>query len=158
MKRTRKIVLFLVLTPLVLIAVNCEQAENNPGLSDSAVFTTVAPGGCNLSEDLLKQSQDEEQPDTLALTFVNDSLKIFTGVNYICCAPFETDQEVRHDTIFIYITDICPDPYNDCYCRCMCYYTWDFLFTSCSGNEKVRIEFFEPDNLVPFLCLEDSLD
>jgi hypothetical protein len=85
-----------------------------------------------------------ESPDTLIIAWA-DSLEIFLGLNYICCAPFAADYGVAQDTLLLYVSDTCSVPYTTCYCRCMCYYTFTWKFAG--GEEDVgnlRVELFDP--------------
>ena len=84
-------------------------------------------GGCNVKNDLTR-SDSEIERDTVSITISEDFINVFVGLNYICCAPFETNCETIDDTIIMYIIDTCSNPYAECYCRCMCYYTFDFVF------------------------------
>ena len=101
-------------------------------------------GGCNnpstaqLKSILLNN-------DTVGISNQNDSISIFVGLNYICCAPFQSEYEVKNDSILISIKDTCSNPYHSCYCRCDCYYTFDFKFLqSGKGNWHYKIELFDP--------------
>ena len=76
-----------------------------------------------------------EQKDTVIFSVHKDTLDIFAGINYICCAPFKIESTIRNDSIIINISDTCPAPYQSCYCKCMCYYTWNFLFADYQGQK-----------------------
>jgi len=89
------------------------------------VGTTL--GGCNtLSLKSLKVAESEK--DTVLFSIRNDTLHVFAGLNYTCCAPFETKATLKGDSILMQIKDKCSN-LSSCYCKCMCYYTFDFLFT-----------------------------
>jgi hypothetical protein len=83
-------------------------------------------GGCN-NQTMENIEYGEEKNDTVIIIVSNDTLQISIGLNYICCAPFKTESNTKNDSIFISITDTCPNP-NNCYCRCYCYYTFDYYF------------------------------
>ncbi len=70
-----------------------------------------------------------EETDTVLFSARKDTLEMFAGINYICCAPFNTTALFRNDSLIVTLTDVCDYPAKNCYCRCMCYYTWQFLFT-----------------------------
>jgi hypothetical protein len=96
-------------------------------------------GGCNNAQP--KASITEAENDTVILSVANDTLSIYVGVNYICCATFEGESEYMGDTLQITVSDVCTD--NDmCYCHCMCYYTFDFRYTGIEAGHfpcKVRL-------------------
>ena len=103
-------------------------------------------GGCNrqLPDDSETRSS-ETKGDTVVITVSDDSVRVFVGLNYICCAPFETNCETIDDTIIMYIVDTCSNPYEECYCRCMCYYTFDFIFTHQGQfNQKYKVLLIDP--------------
>ena len=153
MKNTIYILSIVVLSAFIL---QCEK-EKQESLQVDHVKTIL--GGCN------GQSSDEivlaryEEKDTLKFYIKNDTLNVFVGVNYICCAPFETSFRQSSDSLFFRITDICPSPYESCYCRCMCYYTFDFLMT---GFEKKQYYFkiiiHDPRQDEPYVFREGTVD
>jgi hypothetical protein len=84
------------------------------------------------------------ESDTLIVAW-DDSLEIFLGLNYICCAPFVAEHEVVQDTLVLAVRDTCPDPNAFCYCRCMCTYTFTWKFAG--GGEDLRhlrVELYDP--------------
>jgi hypothetical protein len=85
-------------------------------------------GGCNNYNELKSNYLPETGKDSVNYTLTGDTIDIFTGFNHICCAPFATDQFVHDNTLYITITDTCPDP-PLCYCRCDCYYTFNTIYT-----------------------------
>jgi hypothetical protein len=105
---------------LLIFAVSRCEKESRDSASTLELVKTNA-GGCNRLE--LKSAG--EHPDTVVFSVESDSLNIFTGVNYICCAPFGVDLKTKSDSVLITITDICAQE-EACYCLCSCYYTWDF--------------------------------
>ncbi len=90
-------------------------------------------GGCN-NKNMENIEAGKEKNDTVTIKISNDTLQISVGLNYICCAPFITDCNINNDSIFISITDTCPNP-NTCYCRCYCFYTFDYYFDSIYDNK-----------------------
>jgi hypothetical protein len=116
-------------------------------------FHEVVYGGCagmfNMPVDELLASPIEpyafdEGPDTLIVDW-DDTLKIFLGLNYLCCAPFAADYEIVQDTLVLAVRDICPAQNATCYCWCYCYYTFTWKFEG--GAEEIgnlRVELFDP--------------
>ena len=98
------------------------------------IFVKTIPGGCN-NQDINEIKRSSVYPDTVKFTVRNDTLDIFVGINYICCAPFVTEAEIVDGSVVMTLVDNCPAPYQGCYCKCMCYYTWDFLFTDFDDKE-----------------------
>jgi len=109
--------------------VNC---ENNPDKHDisNLILAETTAGGCN--NDLKSTFSDSK--DTAIFTLNADTLNVFVGVNYSCCTPFSSSMDFRNDSIILALKDICPSR-NLCYCRCMCYYTWDFKLTGFENSE-----------------------
>jgi hypothetical protein len=147
------IVALMVLSVWIL---QCEK-ESVDNIQVNHIKTVL--GGCN------GQSSDEislsryEQKDTLQFYIRNDTLHVFTGINYICCAPFETGFLQTTDSLFFTITDTCSFPYESCYCRCMCYYTFDFLFDSFAKKKYYfRITIDDPQQDEPYIFREGFVD
>ncbi|MBN2214257.1 MAG: hypothetical protein JW723_08430 [Bacteroidales bacterium] len=123
------------LAALIFLSVMIFQCEKESGENIKVNHILTVPGGCNgLSFDEIMLPRYEEK-DTLQFYIRNDTLNVFIGINYICCAPFETGFSQSADSLFFTITDTCTSLYETCYCRCMCYYTFDFLFDSFSRKE-----------------------
>lgn len=93
-------------------------------------------GGCNNQDFTNLKSGTEDYADTVEFEIINtDTLNVFVGMNYICCAPFDSEIEIINDTLIMTINDTCSNPYNSCYCRCECYYTWDFQYIDFEKKE-----------------------
>ncbi|MFB6319010.1 hypothetical protein [Saccharicrinis sp. FJH54] len=122
-----KKLLCIALILLSYCTISCE----DPNKEDTVKieYISVQPGGCNLRNlsTEIKSILLEEQ-DTLLIQMNDDTLNAFIGIRYICCAPFETHTDFNNDTLFIKIKDTCKVDQESCYCRCMCYYTWNFKF------------------------------
>ena len=126
--------LFTILAfSIILMLSMCTKDSGETGEKPDLTFIKALPGGCNGQDfDVMKSAMDEQ--DTLIFTVRDDTLDAFIGINYICCAPFVADTRISNDSIFMTISDTCPSPYA-CYCRCMCYYSWNFLFTGMAEKE-----------------------
>jgi hypothetical protein len=110
--------------------------DNNTNDANPVQFVKVTPGGCNLVEQNELKSFEPEGPDTVFYLFKNDTLHLNIGINYICCAPFTSETRITADSIFITLSDTCPAPVdNSCYCRCMCYYTWEMEFVITNSHK-----------------------
>lgn len=128
----------------------CEKGtEINSG---QLTFLKSLPGGCNNQTfDQLKNAATEEK-DTVVFKFENDSLTMFVGINYVCCAPFSSTASLRNDSLIIRLTDTCNYPGEVCYCKCMCYYTWKFLFAGSEmQNLSYRVSLDDPRQKEPVL-------
>ena len=124
------------------------------------LFKTIE-GGCNIQSEKQQTSPLEESVDTVIVLVKNDTIDLFVGINYICCAPFmsETETEIENDSILISLTDTCSFPYQSCYCRCMCYYTWDFIFTD--YQQKIynyKITLIDPGEEQPIVFKEGKIE
>ena len=122
----------------------CQKDAETPVENADLIFLETQAGGCNnQNTNSLKSSVSEK--DTIFSTMYNHTPDFFVGKNYICCAPFSTEVNLSNDSIFISITDDCPNPYTSCYCKCNCYYTWNFLFTGVSkGNYYLKVLLTDP--------------
>ena len=131
--------LIIILSIVVSIS-GCDKDDNsinsdvvNQDSTKNIHFIKSDLGGCN-NQTMENIEFGEEKNDTVIINVSNDTLQISIGLNYICCAPFITDCNTKKDSIFISITDTCPNP-NNCYCRCDCYYTFDYYFDSLSTGK-----------------------
>ena len=153
MKNTTYILSIVVLSVLIL---QCEKDEKE-NLPVDYIKTIL--GGCNgqLFDDL--KNTEVEENDTLQFFIKNDTLNVFVGINYICCAPFETGFSQSADSLFFNITDTCHITSGSCYCRCMCFYTFDYLLT---GFEKkqyyFRITIADPRQDESYVFREGTVD
>ena len=104
--------------------------ESNPSGGDHQIaYVKTKPGGCNNAAIRDLKSTIEEN-DTVIASILNDTLDLCVGINYVCCAPFTSETNIQNDSILITVHDTCSLPYQNCYCKCMCYYTWNFLFSN----------------------------
>lgn len=129
----KKINLILILLYLSFYILGCSK-ESNDSAETAISYLKSELGGCNkkLVENI---EQDVSKNDTIIISLSNDTLSIFAGLNYICCAPFITNCEIHNDSILINISDTCSNPYTSCYCRCNCYYTFDFMYNGISNRK-----------------------
>lgn len=126
--------LIFVFVPLFLIFLtHCEKETDTNPAEKKITYVKTNLGGCNNQDlDILKSAAGD-YADTVGIEIIDkDTLKVSVGMNYICCAPFDSEIEIVNDTVVMTISDTCS---TSCYCRCYCYYTWDFLFTD--FEEKV---------------------
>ncbi len=151
--------IFYYATALAVLSAIILQCEKESGEDTQVNHVQTLLGGCNgqLSGEI--KLQRYEQNDTLQFYIRNDTLNVFVGINYICCAPFETGFQQSADTLLFTITDTCPAPYETCYCRCMCYYTFDFLFDRFVKKELYfRIIINDPRQDEPYVFREGFVD
>ena len=154
----KKIVFLSMIFALAFIVVKCDYNNVFSDEEQQIIFIKTNPGGCNnQGEDAAKRVFAEN--DTLIFDARNDTLNVFVGLNYICCAPFTSETRVSNDSVFITISDTCAIDIQSCYCKCMCYYTWDFLF-SVSGEKKYWFEIIliDPREDQPIVLKESWID
>ena len=153
MKNTIYMLSLLVFSTTIL---QCEKEEQESLQVD---HVQTIHGGCNgLSPDEIVLPRNEEK-DTLQLNMKNDTLNVYAGINYICCAPFETDFSQSGDSLLFLIKDTCHVAVDNCYCRCMCYYTFTFLFTGFKkGQYYLRITIIDPRQDEPYIFREGMLN
>ena len=153
MKHTIYLITIVVISFVIL---QCEKDEKE-SLHINHVETIL--GGCN------GQSFDEiilpryEEKDTLQFLIKNDTLSVFIGINYICCALFETSFHQSGDSLFFNITDTCSISVGSCYCRCMCNYTFDFILTDFEKKQYYfQIVINDPRENEPYVFREGTVN
>jgi hypothetical protein len=144
---------------VLLSIIGCDkEVPNGHNINSQIKYSKTISGGCN-GQDTGSLKSTADEPDTVITSINNDTLCIFVGLNYICCAPFRSETSITKDSITITISDTCSIQYESCYCRCMCYYTWDFLFTD--FRQKVyyyKIVLFNPVEGKPIVLREGIIE
>ncbi|MBN1597531.1 MAG: hypothetical protein JW894_04515 [Bacteroidales bacterium] len=133
---------------------SCEKTEEK-----RLTLVKTESGGCNgqFNENEIMILTDQE--DVVEFSVRNDTLDIYVGIPYICCAPFTSDASISNESIIINVTDTCSNPYESCYCRCMCYYTWNFLFVDFEEKEySYKIILNDPRETNPVIIEEGTVD
>jgi hypothetical protein len=143
--------LFLTLLALTALIGACTTSTSTSSDPEPLRFHEVVYGGCANVFDMPESSvarldggDPYPDPDTLIVEW-DDSLEIFLGLNYICCAPFAADHEIIQDTLVLAVRDTCPAPNATCYCWCYCYYTFTWKFDGGEGDiRNLRVELYDP--------------
>jgi len=139
----------------MIIALICVTTFTNCSVKETKADLRLVEtelGGCNL-EGVLKNAVENEdseindfEEDKVIVTITNESVRVFVGFNYTCKGiPFETKNETIGDVLCMYIIDTCGD--GDCYHRCPCYYTFNFIFSregTKTVNQKYKIVLIDP--------------
>ncbi|MGE5480697.1 MAG: hypothetical protein ACM3U1_09765 [Chloroflexota bacterium] len=118
---------------LVLIFLACKETGDDGYPVPGIKYLNVDKGGCNNGPDY-RSGLESFTNDTAFYFLQGKILKVFVGINYACCAPFATACSVEGGKIVMRINDTCAPPY-ECYCRCMCYYSFEFNFTDMTKKE-----------------------
>jgi hypothetical protein len=147
-----KIKLFLLLIAISVILIYCQNDEPIE-YTGKISYVKTEYGGCNTQTKATEKSKFEIiGNDSVNISTNNDSINVFVGLNYICCAPFFSDCQIRNDSIFMSIKDTCSDPYRECYCHCSCYYTFNFKFLNTGKSKYIyNIILFSPIEKEPRL-------
>ncbi len=155
----RNYILVLGMICLIFLLVECEKTSDNGYVDKNITYVKTVIGGCNgLNFPQLKSGIDESA-DTVVFTIENDTLDIFIGLNYICCAPFTSNAIISNDSIIMTLNDTCSNPYQNCYCRCICYYIWDYLFIDFDEKEYFfKIILIDPREENPVIVNEGKID
>ncbi|HOD67875.1 MAG: hypothetical protein ACOX32_03100 [Bacteroidaceae bacterium] len=148
--KTRRNLLFVLSILSVFIACDNSRIENDTPIveDENIVFLKSSLGGCNnQTAEMIKRGEETvipgEKSDTAIIRIERDTLTIFVGLNYVCCAPFVTDCDIVNDSIFVTITDTIPE--NGSYCKCHCYYTFTYYFSYLSNRSYYwRITLIDP--------------
>ena len=144
---------------IIFILTGCEKKPDDDSSGQEIYCVKTKSGGCNNQTFNDIRIVTGEEQDTVIFSINNDTLDIYVGLNYICCAPFISEVNILNDSILISLTDTCPDPYNSCYCRCNCYYTWDFLFMYFEEKKYCfKIILNDPREENPIIFQEGSID
>jgi len=128
------VIMTLCLLTATLFATSGCGKEKEPKI----VHLKTELGGCNLGISDLKR---DDEDNTVIITISEDVVNVFVGIKFQCkIDPFETQIETIDDVLFMHIKDICEDNEKNCYERCSCYYTFDFVFNY-QGiiNQKYKI-------------------
>lgn len=137
----KKNILFPALLLMMAIMVSCQSEP------PKANFIDIKYTGCNIPGNHISERDmsgrympEKEQPDGLTYTISGDSLNMTVGINYICCAKFKATQKVEGNEITLMIKETTKSPSE--YCKCMCYYTFDFYYNNLSeDNYTVNVVF-----------------
>jgi len=116
-------------------------------------------GGCNIEQpDLMRGDFIMQNGSTVTITISDDSVSVFVSLLYDCKKePFETRSDVIDDVMFLYIIDLC-DPNSNCYARCGCDYTFDFIFAhNGTINQKYKIFLIDPREESPIIISEGTI-
>ena len=132
-----RLIYLSILIISVFTFIKCENDKDGNSSSKISYLTTY-PGGCNTSDlKVGKVLPFSNEKDTVIISVKDDTLSLFVGINYVCCAPFATNTVIENDSVLIYISDTCNVVEHSCYCKCMCYYTWEFIFTKYRNNNYI---------------------
>ena len=88
----------------------------------------IIKGGCNEKQTI--QDEPYEQSDTIIFTPGDETLNIFVGLNYVCCYNFTSASHFESDTLIIDL-----EASTDAPCDCMCYYTFEFIYSGYQGQQ-----------------------
>ena len=143
-------VVFLIIPALIcgMMFTSCG-SDNADSQKGKLQYVETEFGGCNgiKSALLSDDSETEEGEDKIVISVLGESVHVLVGLNYICCAPFETKIETKDDILHMYIIDACNFGADECYCRCHCYYTFDFVFNyQGKVNQKYKVLLVDPRN------------
>lgn len=152
----KKILAILGTIVLLIILLKCEKDGSNISEGSLTLVKTI-PGGCNIQNSPSLKSLAFNEKDTVIISLRKDTIDLFVGVNYICCAPFKSTVAMSGDSIIINLTDTCSGS-SPCYCHCDCYYTWDFLLTGfIEKTYHFKIILFNPRKANPVIVKEGDI-
>ena len=147
---------FIPLVISVLFLIGCE--KNDELKRPSVEYQKTILGGCNIVDDPIDDPINDpmyEHNDTIAISMINDTIHVHVGHNYNCGAPFKTQCEIIDDIVYMYIIDTCPD--SQCYKRCTCYYTFDFVFIKKAElNQNYKIVLISPKREDSITIIEED--
>jgi len=134
---------YLVLAMMLNYQICMEKSESEPATLQQ--LSTIY-GGCNdWRPDSRLARETQPVSDTLYWKIESDTLHLHIGINYICCAPFLLTCSQNADDLEVTLNDTCAAPYDSCYCRCMCFYEFETLFSNFQGDKyKLKIYLHDP--------------
>ena len=141
----KKLFILLIIVG-VSFNISCNKINEN---KVPITYIATILGGCN------NERNYGEENDTVAISVIDNNIHVFVGKNYTCGAPFETQCEVIYDTVFMYIIDTCKN-ILECYERCICYYTFDFIFKQGELNQEYKIILIDPRKETPEIIEENN--
>jgi hypothetical protein len=130
----KRILLFTLVFVTVLFFA-C-QKSNPTENSNNLTYIGTTPGGCAVDGD--NHSSRNFETDTVIWNISNDSLTIFVGFLNECCLNFKTESNISNDTIYMNIIWISGPA-----CNCVCYYTYEFLFTGIDHPYYYDVNLFD---------------
>ena len=154
--KLRNVIVVAICLAGITVFLGCD-SDNAESKNENLQYVLTELGGCNRKSAMKSGDSDTEEgnDDKIIISVLEESVHVFVGLNYICCAPFETNCETIDDAIIMYIIDTCINPYAECYCRCMCYYTFDFVFTHQGQfNQKYKVLLIDPREEEPVIIYE----
>jgi hypothetical protein len=138
--------IFILFAALITISCsNVDELKNSP-----LKFIKVDLGGCNnqnKEQDINKEQARnfvQETNDTIIFKLVNDTLTVDVEINYTCCASMQAISSIEKDTVLLLISDI--TELSTDYCRCTCFYTFDYYFTNLENKEYTFRAIFDAPN------------
>jgi len=154
-----KLLIISELLIVILLLVACENVSNSYDSNNNLTFIEARLGGCHGQDFPNLKYNISDEVDTVIFSFINDTLDIYVGLNYICCAPFISEAHILNDSILMNLNDTCSNVYQTCYCRCNCYYTWDFLFIDIQEKKYYyKIMLYDPREENPIIFREGMID
>ena len=128
----RTIGTLIVFWMVLLLLAGCQVGED---YADSIKLVKIIPGGCAINHGNFYKSESALS-DTVTYSFAGGNLDIFVGFHATCCGEYSTFSSVRNDSVFIHIKTVKPGM-----CNCMCYYTYDFLFSGFDQSHAIIVKF-----------------
>ena len=141
------ILTLLIVIPLCqLISCQGDITTTDQINENKLLYIDTRYGGCNGITVFDKTALAKyERNDTVYYAIRKDTLAIFIGLNYICCAPFRVQASQEEGQYRILVKDTCRVPYESCYCRCMCYYEFTVNFVHYQpGEYHLSIYLYDP--------------
>jgi hypothetical protein len=114
---------------LLTIFISCSKKELG-----NLEFIETIKGGCFLEKGSSASNGSFIKPDTVTYSVNNDSLNLFVGFNDTCCSEYITSSSVTGDSILIKIQTS-----QIGLCNCLCYYTFNFIFSGSADSYKYHI-------------------
>jgi hypothetical protein len=123
---------WIFLFVLLLMLSTCNEQFTDKGIQIRLLKTEF--GGCQDSTEL-DRTTENYFPYYSAISTYLDTLVIRVGIDYSCCTSLISSVDMLNDTIFMTLEDMCRYSEESSYCRCMCWYTWNYYFVDYKDHQ-----------------------
>jgi len=166
-KSLKIILIIVILAPIFLFFIIPNSKRKDTIKDQNITLVNTIYGGCNnTAKDSGRETKGKvgergigSQQEYSRFSIYSDTLSAFFSIHYLCCTPFKAISEYNDDTLVFKIIDTCKDPYDWCYCRCECYYTFDFKFVNYSDSVyDYKVILYDPKAKSPEIIEKGKFD
>ena len=150
---------FFLLTTICVFITSCKEDTKRDCV---LTLEKTILGGCNNKIDLRSDDLTYLYENDVTIKVSEDSVYIFVVLyNYPCkIYPFETQYKTDKDVIIMTIIDTCSPADYSCYDRCLCEYSFEFIFKRDRTKEliqKYKLLLIDPQAEEEFIILSEGI-